>query len=163
LPSAFVVLERLPLTQNGKIDRRALPAPDAAAAGPAARYVAPRGELERAIAGLWQELLHVERVGIHDNFFDLGGHSLLMVSVRDRLRERLGHDCSLVDLFRHGTVAGLAAFLARPAVANALPLASIRTRAAHRGAALQERRPFRPGAPAGAVRPAEAPGVDPRR
>jgi amino acid adenylation domain-containing protein len=154
VPAGFVVLERLPLTPNGKVDRRALPAPDAAASGPAAGFVAPRSELERAIAALWQEVLRVEKIGIHDNFFDLGGHSLLVVSMRDRLRERLGQECTLVDLFRHGTVASLAAFLQRPAVANALPRDAIRTRAAHRGAALRERRPFRPGAPAGMDRPA---------
>ncbi|WP_240326468.1 AMP-binding enzyme, partial [Pseudomonas syringae] len=76
VPSAFVQMDTLPLTTNGKLDRRALPAPGQDALASRA-YEAPQGEVEQAIAGIWQELLHVERVGRHDGFLELGGHSLL--------------------------------------------------------------------------------------
>ncbi|MCF5709236.1 amino acid adenylation domain-containing protein [Pseudomonas syringae] len=87
VPSAFVVLETLPLTPNGKLDRRALPEP-AQEAYASRVYEAPQGDVERAIAGIWEQLLGVERVGRHDRFFELGGHSLLAVSLIDRLRKQ---------------------------------------------------------------------------
>jgi aryl carrier-like protein len=120
IPSAFVPLERLPLTPNGKLDRRALPSPDAGRLGTGAAWVAPRSGLERIIAGLWQEVLRVERVGVQDNFFELGGTSLGVAQVHSRLREALGRDLSLVDLFRHPTVGALARHLA-PAAEEAEP------------------------------------------
>ena len=76
---------RLPLTPNGKLDREALPAPDLEAYG-SRQYEAPQGEMEEILAGIWQELLQVERVGRQDNFFELGGHSLLIVQMIERLR-----------------------------------------------------------------------------
>ena len=85
VPSAFVVLEALPLTPNGKLDRRALPAPELSAYA-SRQYEAPQGEVEEILAGIWQELLRVERVGRQDNFFELGGHSLLIVQMMERLR-----------------------------------------------------------------------------
>jgi aryl carrier-like protein len=112
IPSAFVPLERLPLTPNGKLDRRALPAPDAGKLGTGAAWVAPRSGLERTIAAIWREVLHVERVGVQDNFFELGGTSLGVAQVHSRLREALGGDLLLVDLFRHPTVGSLAHHLA---------------------------------------------------
>jgi len=86
VPTAFVFLETMPLTTNGKMDRKALPAPDAALVA-TAEYVPPRNEMEQRLAALWSELLRVERVGLHDNFFNLGGHSLLATQVVSRLRE----------------------------------------------------------------------------
>jgi hypothetical protein len=112
VPSALVVLEALPLTQNGKLDRQALPAPEQSRSGVERGFVAPRSELERAIAAVWKEVLGLERVGIHDNFFDLGGHSLLMVRLHHRLREVLPRDHSLMDLFGYPTVSALAEALA---------------------------------------------------
>src|SRR5579864_3196678 len=103
VPSAFVPLPRLPLTPNGKLDRRALP-PPAADAELAGRYQAPATDLELEIAAVWQEVLGVERVGVHDNFFDLGGHSLLLVRLHSRLQEALGADLSLIELFSHPNV-----------------------------------------------------------
>ncbi len=148
VPAAFVMLPRLPLTASGKLDRRALPAPEAPEAALAGQFVAPRNELERTVAAIWQEVLGVERVGTRDNFFDLGGHSLLLVSLRDRLRQRLGRDFTLVDLFRHPTVAAFVDALAQP-VAAELPRGDIATRAAQREAAMRDRRSFRPGSKGG--------------
>jgi aryl carrier-like protein len=109
LPAAFVRLDRLPLTPSGKLDRRALPAPDFAPAED--EYVAPRTPLEAELAGLWAEVLGVERVGREHGFFQLGGHSLLMLRLQARIRERMGRQVPVVDLFRHPTVAALAGYL----------------------------------------------------
>jgi amino acid adenylation domain-containing protein len=112
IPSAFVVLEHLPLNANGKVDRQALPASDAVQLSLGVAYVAPATEMERAVAAVWQELLGLERVGIHDNFFDLGGHSLLIVRMRGMLQEILGRDVAVVELFKFPTVSALAQHLA---------------------------------------------------
>ncbi|HEX9937035.1 MAG TPA: amino acid adenylation domain-containing protein, partial [Longimicrobium sp.] len=109
VPAAFVALERLPLTPNGKLDRKALPAPEYAA--DADRYEAPRTDAERKVAAVWAEVLGVERVGAHDRFFDLGGHSLLLVRVQARLREAFGQPVPITHLFRYLTVSALAAAL----------------------------------------------------
>ncbi len=107
VPGAFVVLDALPLTPNGKLDVRALPAPEGRPA--AARYVEPRTPLEAAVAEIWGEVLHVERVGAADRFFDLGGHSLLAGRIISRVREALGVELPLRTLFRGLTVAEFAA------------------------------------------------------
>jgi acyl carrier protein len=108
VPAAFVLLEALPLTPNGKIDRKALPLPDRSGSTQAA-YVAPHTPTEEILAGTWGELLCAERVGIEDNFFDLGGHSLLAVQVVSRVRQALGVELQLGDLFAAPTVSRLAA------------------------------------------------------
>jgi amino acid adenylation domain-containing protein len=108
MPAVFIPLAALPRTVNGKLDRRALPALDGR---PPEDGPAPRTALERSIAAAWQEVLQVERVGLHDNFFDLGGHSLLVVRLHDRLRESLRRDLPLTELFRYPTVSSLAAYL----------------------------------------------------
>lgn len=107
LPSAYVVLDRLPVTLNGKLDRRALPAPDEEALV-ARQYVEPVGEIEQSLAQIWQDVLQVPRVGRHDNFFELGGHSLLALAALNRMRT-LGLQLPLVALFQHPTVEQLAA------------------------------------------------------
>ncbi|HEX6042688.1 non-ribosomal peptide synthase/polyketide synthase, partial [Longimicrobium sp.] len=109
VPSAFVPMGALPLTANGKLDRRAFPAPEQEA--PKERYVAPRSEIEATLAAAWAEVLGVERVGRDDGFFDLGGHSLLLVRLQASLRERLGREIPILDLFRFPTVAALAGHL----------------------------------------------------
>ncbi len=111
VPSAFVFLGALPLSPNGKMDRRALPPPDEAVRERPTHAV-PGSEIERRIAAAWQEVLGVERVGLHDNFFDLGGHSLRLVEVHARLLRSLGRDIPIVELFQYPTVARLAAHLA---------------------------------------------------
>jgi natural product biosynthesis luciferase-like monooxygenase protein/FkbM family methyltransferase len=110
IPADFVLLDALPLTGSGKVDRRALPAP-AAARLPEAVYVAPRTSAEQAIAGVWQAVLGRDRVGVDDNFFEVGGSSLLLVQVHSRLREALGREVTMVQLFRHPTVGSLAGFV----------------------------------------------------
>ena len=110
LPSAFVVLEQFPLTPNGKLDRHALPMPGQEAYA-SRQYEAPHGQIEVALAGIWQELLGVERVGRQDGFFDLGGHSLLALQLLARVRETLGRELALRTVFEHPTLQGLAAQL----------------------------------------------------
>jgi amino acid adenylation domain-containing protein len=112
VPASFVTLDAFPLTPNGKVDRLALPRPDAEARA-SADFVAPGTELERRIVAIWQELLHIPRVGLHDNFFELGGHSLLVVQLQSRLRKRLHREITLLELFETPTVAGIARSLAR--------------------------------------------------
>ncbi|HET7233826.1 MAG TPA: amino acid adenylation domain-containing protein [Longimicrobium sp.] len=107
VPAAFVRLEALPLTPNGKLDRRALPAPGADAFA-ARAYEAPVGEAEHLLAGIWSELLGVERVGRGDHFFALGGHSLLAVRVVSRVRQALGVEAEIRDLFERPVLADFA-------------------------------------------------------
>ncbi|HEU0300193.1 MAG TPA: amino acid adenylation domain-containing protein, partial [Longimicrobium sp.] len=109
LPSAFVALEALPLTANGKVDRRALPEPEY---GSEDTYVAPRTPVEEVLAGIWTDVLRIERVGVHDDFFVLGGHSLLATRVVARIRQAFGAEVPLRALFEHPTVAGLAGLIA---------------------------------------------------
>ncbi len=111
VPSSVVRLERLPLTPNGKLDREALPAPGPR--GPVASVSRiSRDVLEERIAACWRQVLNVERVGMEDNFFDVGGHSLLLVKLQGRLTEALGlASLSILDLFRHPTIRSLADFL----------------------------------------------------
>ena len=110
VPSAFVVLEALPLTANGKIDRKALPAPEPSGTDEA-KYVAPRTPIEKTLAGIWTELLELAQVSINDNFFELGGHSLLAMQLISRIREAFGVDVSLRSLFESPTVALLAEYI----------------------------------------------------
>lgn len=119
VPSLFVVLNAMPLSPNGKVDRRALPAPSGLRPDVTSEYVAPKGELERSVAEIWRGLLKVDRVGLNDNFFDLGGHSLLLVQVQAELQQRLGKDVSMVDMFRYPTVSALARHLSDSEVADA--------------------------------------------
>ncbi|HEV2734116.1 MAG TPA: AMP-binding protein, partial [Longimicrobiaceae bacterium] len=107
VPAHFVALPALPKTPNGKVDRGALPAPEAG--GAVAEHVAPRGETEQAVAAIWGELLGAGEVGARDNFFDRGGHSLLATQVVARIRDRLGVELPLRAVFEAPTVAELAA------------------------------------------------------
>jgi len=108
VPSAFVTLDALPVTPNGKIDQRALPNPDAAAFHAAEGRVMPRNEVEAALVEIWAELLKVDGIGVFDNFFELGGHSLLATQVSARIRRYMGVEVPVRSLFEEPTVAALA-------------------------------------------------------
>jgi amino acid adenylation domain-containing protein len=110
VPAVILAVAGLPLTPSGKLDRRALPEP-AGVRPDLPGYVEPSTALERTVAGIFRDLLHVDRVGRNDNFFDLGGHSLLVVRAHQRLREALGREIPVVDLFRFPTVALLSRHL----------------------------------------------------
>ncbi|KRB71688.1 hypothetical protein ASE07_27210 [Noviherbaspirillum sp. Root189] len=107
VPAAYVALDTLPLTPNGKLDRQALPAPDGDAYASHA-YEAPQGEVETTLAAIWAEVLGLEKVGRHDNFFQLGGHSLLVVTLIDRMR-KINLHADIRILFTAPTLAALAA------------------------------------------------------
>ncbi|MCP4694904.1 MAG: AMP-binding protein, partial [Desulfobacterales bacterium] len=106
-PSAFVTLPAMPLTANGKVDRRALPAPDQIRPDLETAFAPPENEVEEVIADAWRRVLKKEKVGVLDNFFDLGGHSLTLIQVNNRLQETFP-DLAMVDLFKHPTIRSLA-------------------------------------------------------
>jgi acyl-CoA synthetase (AMP-forming)/AMP-acid ligase II/acyl carrier protein len=108
VPSAFVFLDTLPLTANGKVDRKALPAPDQARPELTVTFISPRTPVEEVLSGIWAYVLKLERVGIHDNFFELGGHSLLATQVMSRLRTAFQVELPLRSLFEKPTIAELA-------------------------------------------------------
>jgi amino acid adenylation domain-containing protein len=108
VPSVFVTLAELPLTANGKIDRRRLPQPDASRPELEAGYVAPVTEVEQSVAGIWADVLGLDRVGVNDNFFELGGHSLLATTIAARIYELFEIELPLRTLFEAPTVATLA-------------------------------------------------------
>ncbi|HEY0856333.1 MAG TPA: amino acid adenylation domain-containing protein, partial [Albitalea sp.] len=124
LPASIVVLDTMPLTPNGKLDRAALPEPDGEVAS-RRNFEAPQGELEGALARLWAEVLKVERVGRHDDFFELGGHSLLAVRLASRLRQTLDMDVPLSLLFDRTVLADLAQEMAATAPAAPPPIECI--------------------------------------
>jgi amino acid adenylation domain-containing protein len=108
VPSAFVMLEQLPLTPNGKVDRRALPAPETAPLTGLELYVTPRNKEELQLAEIWEEVLPKQLVGMTDNFFDLGGHSMLAIQLFALIEERLHKKLPVAFLFQHGTIERLA-------------------------------------------------------
>jgi acyl-CoA synthetase (AMP-forming)/AMP-acid ligase II len=113
VPSAFVTLAALPLTRNGKVDRRALPAPGSDGFGQTQSFLSPRTPLEQTVADIWGGLLGQQRIGVHDNFFELGGHSLLAVQVLARVRDALNVELPLHAIFAGPTVAEIALAIAQ--------------------------------------------------
>jgi acyl carrier protein len=124
VPRVYVSLDRLPLTASGKLDRKALPAPEAEAYE-AREYEPPQGETEAVLATIWAEVLKLERVGRNDNFFDAGGHSLLAIQLGNRIRATLGVVLELRDVFAASTLKDMATVLsALTGVQDLLPDAS---------------------------------------
>ena len=112
VPNDVVTLDAMPLTPNGKLDRKQLPEPSGiGAAAVAADYVAPESELQETIVNVWQDTLQLDKIGVNDNFFDLGGHSLLIVRVHQLLKEKVDRPISLTDLYRFPTIRSLTDFL----------------------------------------------------
>ncbi|KAA3617202.1 MAG: amino acid adenylation domain-containing protein [Calditrichaeota bacterium] len=107
IPNAFVDLEKIPLTPNGKVDRKSLPQPDESAYGSDEEYIAPRNENEEKVASIWADVLKIEKVGVLNNFFELGGHSLLATQLISRIREGFDLDIPLRNIFEYPTVASL--------------------------------------------------------
>jgi hypothetical protein len=138
VPSAFVLLEQMPLTANRKIDRRALPNPMAKDSG-RGQLVMPGDRLEQTIAQVWRKVLKIEQIGVHDNFFDLGGHSLLMAQAHALLNEALSSSWPLVKIFEHPTIRSLARFI-RNEQQEKDAFANSRDRASKQLAALRRQR-----------------------
>jgi amino acid adenylation domain-containing protein len=115
VPVAFMFLQRLPLTPNGKVDYQALPAPEGLSIGARAAAAAPQNDIEWELLAIWQAVLDNRQVGIDDNFFDLGGHSLLLAQVQSKLHERGRDQVEMLDLLTYPTIRELAAYLARRA------------------------------------------------
>jgi hypothetical protein len=128
VPSAFVFLAELPLNSSGKVDRLALPPPDESRQTECA-YTAPAGNLEQLIARLWKEVLHLDSVGVDDNFFDIGGNSLLLARVHARLTEMTSAELSIVDMFEFPTIRSLAAHLTQTAAPEDGAIAADRSEA----------------------------------
>ncbi len=139
VPSHLVVLDAFPLTPNAKIDRKALPPPGQLKASPESVYVRPESELEQTIARIWQEVLNVKTIGMEDNFFDLGGHSLLTVQAHRRLKEATGQEIALTDLFRFPTIRRLVGHLGHAGDAGAAVLETSQRRADARKDAMSRR------------------------
>ena len=123
VPVAFVMLDALPLTPSGKVDRQALPEPDQISPARAAAFVAPRNDAELALAEIWAEVLALDEVGVHDNFFELGGHSLLVNQAIARTREAFELDLPMRVLFEAPTIAEFAILVEEALIAElqALP------------------------------------------
>jgi acyl carrier protein len=128
-----VFLDGLPLTPNGKVDRRNLPDPETQPAG-TEHYVAPRTPTEESLVAIWQEVLKIARVGVEDNFFDLGGHSLLMMQLVSRVERVLGIAMPVRSFFEFPTIAALAAEIERRGSQGRVALPDNEIKAAARGA-----------------------------
>ncbi|HET9183287.1 MAG TPA: amino acid adenylation domain-containing protein [Candidatus Angelobacter sp.] len=112
IPFFYVSLESFPVNAHGKLDRKLLPIPQTAALEVKRETVAPRTEMESILADIWKEALKIEDVSVNDNFFDLGGHSILLIPVSHQVRQATGVECSILELFTHPTIRSLAAYLA---------------------------------------------------
>jgi len=143
IPSYFVQLEKIPLTPNGKVDRKALPAPAEAGMSSGTEYCAPRDETEQKLVRIWQEILGIEKVGVQDNFFDLGGHSLLLTGVRYKIQQSFNTDIPLANLFRYPTVAALAQYLTQKHDREAPVFQAVQSRAEKQKEALRRQKELR--------------------
>ncbi|NEO13875.1 MAG: hypothetical protein F6K59_15465 [Moorea sp. SIO3F7] len=112
VPFEYIILETLPLTTNGKVDRKRLPKPQTKTVAKT-EHIQPQTKIEQQIAGVWREVLQIEEVGIHDNFFGIGGNSLLVIRVHNKLQELLGIELEIVELFTNPTVHSLSQHIAQ--------------------------------------------------
>jgi amino acid adenylation domain-containing protein len=124
VPAFWIWLEQLPLTSNGKIDKKALPDPDVSGLSNR-EYVAPRNKTEQQLAAIWKELLGIERVGIYNNFFDLGGHSLLVTRLVSLIRRTFEVELAIRDVFEYNTIATLAAYIAQQSYGLHIPAITV--------------------------------------
>jgi amino acid adenylation domain-containing protein len=137
VPTSWVILEKMPVLANGKLDRKALPDPATALTKPSRKTVLPQNDLERTMVAVWQEVLGRQNVGTQDNFFDLGGHSLKAVEIHKRF-QNLGFSVNILDLFTHPTIGALATFLGGQQQESSLPTA--KEQASDRKRRIQTRR-----------------------
>ncbi|CAL2090355.1 hypothetical protein T190607A02C_400001 [Tenacibaculum sp. 190524A02b] len=110
VPTLWIALEEMPLTVNGKLDRKALPEPDGTMLS-TRTYIAPRNEIEEQLVTIWQKLLGVEKIGVHDNFFELGGHSLLATRLVSMINKELEIEVEIVDIFEFDCIEQLANYI----------------------------------------------------
>jgi acyl-coenzyme A synthetase/AMP-(fatty) acid ligase/acyl carrier protein len=139
VPSVFVIVDAFPMLTNGKIDRKALPKINRTHTLSAGLNVAPANSLEKALVTIWQEVLGLEAVGVNDNFFDLGGHSLALLQIKAKIQSRIGKEVSLTELFTYPTVSALSRVINDQAPANDI-VATARKRSAAQRKALQRNR-----------------------
>jgi acyl carrier protein len=130
IPTAFIPLESIPLTPNGKVDRKALPDPDGNELL-SSEYEAPQSETEDKLTKIWQEILELDHVGIKNDFFDLGGHSLLAIRLVSLINKTFDIDIKIGDVFEHPTIESLAGFLETPLQTTALPVLKVQERPLH--------------------------------
>ena len=140
VPADFIVLDEWPRTATGKIDVQALSHPPETPSQVKAVYKPPQNELEQLIAGFWQEVLFVDAIDRDDNFFDLGGHSLLLMKVNLKLKHHCGKEISLVEMFKYPTIATLAEFLSGQQNGDSGSLQKIQERVANRRETSQQHR-----------------------
>ena len=143
VPAVFLALKEMPLTPNGKIDRKALPDPQKLRAKSEAHYVAPTTETEHVVTEIWKELLKLDKVGVQDNFFELGGHSILIVQLHAKLKEQMGVDIPIIQLFKYPTVASLAKFLSEGREEEGKVVQQSKERAENRKDLMRQRRQSR--------------------
>ena len=147
IPSAFLFVDSLPRTPNGKIDRVALPSPDGMPASSTRPFVAPRTPIEKVLGDIWTEVLNLERIGVHDNFFELGGHSLLATQLVSRIRVTLSSELPVRAIFEAPTIAGLAGKIGTASAEPSIPQGATITRvprASVRGASVTGSKTWRP-------------------
>ncbi|MEQ8973602.1 MAG: amino acid adenylation domain-containing protein [Coleofasciculus sp. C1-SOL-03] len=118
IPSVYIFLDQVPLTPNGKVDRKALPVPENINPQESAASVMPQTESEQLIARVWQEILQLEKVGIHDNFFDLGGNSILMIKTQVKMQDLWEQEIPIVEMFKHPTIHSFAKYLSQEETTN---------------------------------------------
>ncbi len=161
IPSRFVVLDALPMTPNGKVDRKSLPSPDQIGGDPDGPHVAPRDETEEQLAAVWCEVLGLPQVGVHDNFFDLGGHSLQAVQLVSRASKAFGRELPVKLLFMHPTVASLAeAINSTEAVSADQPVVPFEAHLKTLDGRIHiERRPLLPLFESGAIAPVDSAAI----